>query len=90
MTTLSPDKIIEMLVKSVSVSLGLYLSQPLNNNIIVIPHTFCTYCMFSTNNKPVKMLYVDVNKDPVKTPQNLAASLLEVLWERDIFRHGKN
>ena len=40
--------------------------------------------------KPVEMLYVDVDKDPVETPQNLAASLLEVLRERDVFRHGKN
>ena len=36
------------------------------------------------------MLYIDVDKDPVETPQNLAASLLEVLRERDVLRHGKN
>ena len=36
------------------------------------------------------MFYVDVNKDPVKAPQNLAASLLEVLWERNVFCHGEN
>ena len=36
------------------------------------------------------MFYVDVNKDPVKAPQNLAASLLEVLWERNVFCDREN
>ena len=36
------------------------------------------------------MFYVDVNKDPVKAPQNLAASFLEVLWEWNVFCHGEN
>ena len=33
MTTLTPDKVIEMFVKSVGMRLGLYLSQPSNNII---------------------------------------------------------
>ena len=41
-TTLTPDKVIEMLVKSVGVSLGLYLSQPLNNIIVI-------HCVIVTN-----------------------------------------
>ena len=40
--------------------------------------------------KPVKMLDVDVDKDPVKAPQNLAANLFEVLGEGNVFCHGKN
>ena len=40
--------------------------------------------------KPVKMLDVDMNKDPVKAPQNLAANLLEVLGEGNVFCHGEN
>ena len=40
--------------------------------------------------KPVKMLDVDVDKDPVKAPKNLAANLLEVLGEGNVFCHGEN
>ena len=47
-------------------------------------------CTVVLQHKPVEMLYIDVDKDPVETPQNLAASLLEVLRERDVLRHGKN
>ena len=37
MTTLTPDKVIEMFVKSVGMRLGLYLSQPSNNIILLLP-----------------------------------------------------
>ena len=31
-----------------------------------------------------------MNKDPVETSQNLAASFLEVFWEGNVIRHGEN
>ena len=94
MTTLTPDKVIEMFVKSVGMRLGLYLSQPSNNIILLLPRVptrkkqNVMYCTLQY--KPVKMLDVDVNKDPVKAPQNLAANLLEVLGEGNVFCHRKN
>ena len=40
MTTLTPDKVIEMFVKSVGMRLGLYLSQPSNNIIVKLPNSY--------------------------------------------------
>ena len=40
--------------------------------------------------EPVKMFDVNMNKDPVETSQNLAASFLEVFWEGNVIRHGEN
>ena len=65
------------------------ISLNLQNNIIVTRSIHLKEFM-QYKSKPVEMFYVHVNKDPVKAPQNLAASLLEVLWERNVFCHGEN